>query len=336
MCKECVMSWQDTLMGNSLSWLCEPDPANPAIRYFALRDLLDRPADDPEVMAAQAAIMTEGPVPVILGAQHANGDWQPPADASEGYTDTIWQIILLGELGVNPADERVRRGCDYLLNHHIASNGGMAHGKRIVPSSVVHCLNGNVLYALIRLGWLHDWRVQQMLDWQARAITGEEPIQYYRSSTSGPDFVCSANGKQPCGWGATKALKALSAVPLQLRTPIIQHALECGAQFLLRYDLVKANYPYTRNVSSTWFKLGFPLSYWSDLLETFTVLVALGYGGDPRLAEVTAWLLSKQDAQGRWKLENSLNGNMWIDIETKGQPSKWITLRALRVLKSVG
>jgi hypothetical protein len=130
-------------------------------------------------------------------------------------------------------------------------------------------------------------------------------------------------------------MKALIAVPTERRTPAVQRALGRGAQFLLRYDLAKANYPYTAKVSSTWFKLGFPLSYWSDVLETFAVLVALGYGNDPRLAEVYHWLLSKQDAQGRWKLENSLNGKMWIDIEKKGKPSKWITLRVLRVLKAV-
>ena len=65
------------------------------------------------------------------------------------------------------------------------------------------------------------------------------------------------------------------------------------------------------------------------------VLVALGYGSDPHLAEAWRWLLDKQDAQGRWKLENALNGKMWIDIEKKGRPSKWITLRALRALKAV-
>jgi hypothetical protein len=88
-------------------------------------------------------------------------------------------------------------------------------------------------------------------------------------------------------------------------------------------------------VSPTRFKLGFPHSYWSDVLETLAQLVALGYGRDSRLAGVYEWLLKKQDAQGRWRLEGSLNGEMWIDIEKTGEPSKWITLRVLRVLKAV-
>jgi hypothetical protein len=175
--------------------------------------------------------------------------------------------------------------------------------------------------------------VQQALDWQVRAITGDAPIRYYPSGTRGPDFACGINAGQPCAWGATKAMKALLAVPAGQRSPAIQRALERGEQFLLRYDLSRANYPYTGKVSRAWFMLGFPLSYWSDVLETLAVLVALGHGHDPRLAEALSWLLSKQDAQGRWKLENALNGRMWIDLEERGKPSKWITLRALRVLK---
>ncbi|MCB0058937.1 MAG: hypothetical protein KDE45_17995, partial [Caldilineaceae bacterium] len=62
-------------------------------------------------------------------------------------------------------------------------------------------------------------------------------------------------------------------------------------------------------------KFGFPLSYWSDVLETAAVLAELGYGGDSRLAPAIALILGKQDAHGRWKLENALNRKMWIDIE---------------------
>jgi hypothetical protein len=65
------------------------------------------------------------------------------------------------------------------------------------------------------------------------------------------------------------------------------------------------------------------------------VLTALGYGADPRLANALDLLLRKQDEQGRWRLEYTYNGKTWIDLEEKGRPSKWVTLRALRVLKRV-
>lgn len=329
------MLWQKRLKGDSLAWLLESDADNPAIRYFALRHLLDLSVTDPEVVAAQLAIMSSGPVPVILEAQNPEGYWEQPGGGYGKYRGTAWQIILLGELGADSHDTRVQRGCEYLLNHTIASNGGFSCNKTPAPSGVAHCLNGNLLYSMICLGYLDDPRVQQALEWQVRAITGENSFRYYQSGTSGPDFACAANEKQPCAWGATKALKALAAVPIQQRTHVMQRAIERGVQFMLRYDLTKANYPYSGKISSAWFKLGFPLSYWSDVLETLMVLVTLGYAHDSRLTQTYHWILDKQDAQGRWRLENSLNRKMWIDIEKKGKPSKWITLRALRIIKAI-
>jgi hypothetical protein len=331
------MEWVERLNGDPLPWLLEPDPANPGVRYSALIDLLDRPADDPEVVEARHTVMTSGPVPAILNVQDSDGSWvKPGAGYSPKYRGTAWQIIFLAELGADPSDERVRRGCEYLLSHSIASNAAFSASQPPVPSGSVHCLNGNLLYALLHLGYTGDSRVQTALDWQARAITGEGEISYYKSATAGPGFACGVNLGQPCGWGATKALRALVAVPPYQRTPAVQRAVAAGAEFLLSRDPAAADYPYTDRVSSTWFKFGFPLSYWSDVLETTAVLMELGYGSDPRLANVLQLILSKQDTQGRWKLENSLNGKMWADIEVKGKPSKWVTLRALRVLKHVG
>ncbi len=322
------------LNGDPLPWLLKPDPDNPSVRGFALRELLDRPEDDPEVQAARAAIMTTGPVPAILDAQYPDGYWVKPGGGySPKYRSTVWQIIFLAELGADPANERVRQGCEYLLSHSIATNGAFSAYQEPVPSGSVICLNGNLLYALQHLGYADDPRVQRALDWLVRAITGEGGFRYLKSGTSGPGFACSVNQGQPCAWGANKAMKALIAVPPQRRTPAGQRALEVGAEFLLSRDPAVADYPYTERVSSTWFKLGFPLSYWSDVLETTAVLVELGYGDDPRLTNALQLILSKQDAQGRWKLENALSGKMWADIEEKGKPSKWVTLRALRVLK---
>lgn len=318
----------------SLSWLLEPDPLNPAVRYFALRDLLDRSPDEAEVRQAGKEMMTSGPVPAILATQHPDGYWAKPGGGySPKYQATVWQIIFLAELGADPADERVRRGCEYLLSHSVASSGAFSVYQSAPSSGAIHCLNGNLLAALLTLGYSDDLRVQVALAWQAQAITGEGAIRYYASGTSGPGFACAINGSQPCGWGAVKALKVLRMVPPQQRTPALQRAIEVGVDFLLSRDPAAADYPYTERVSSTWFKFGFPLSYWSDVLESTAVLVDLGYGRDPRLANALGFIRSKQDAQGRWKLENSLNGKMWLDLEKKGQPSKWVTLRALCVLK---
>jgi hypothetical protein len=324
------------LYDDPLPWLLESDVNNPGVRFFVLRDLLGISSDDPQVRAARARIMREGPVPIILEAQHPDGYWSRPGGGhSPSYRITVWQIIFLAELGADPSDARVQQGYEYLLSHSVAINGGFAMSHKPVPSSVVHCLNGDPLAALLTLGYADDQRVQTALDWQVGAITGEGQICYYKSGTSGPGFACAYNQRQSCAWGATKALKALGSLPLDRRTSLVESAIEMGVEFLLSRDLAVADYPYTERVNSTWFKFGFPLSYRSDVLETTAALVNLGYGNDPRLHNARQFILSKQDHQGRWKLEKTLNGKMWSDIEVQGKPSKWVTSRALQALKPI-
>lgn len=324
----------DGVRGDPVDWLLEPDSINPAVRYFALRDLLNCPEDEPEVRRAKVAIMKSGPVPTILAAQQPEGYWYKPGTGySPKYQGSVWQIILLAALGAEPTDRRIRQGCEYLLQHNIASNEAFTCYRQLTPSGAVLCLNGNLLHALSHLGYADDPRVRAAFDWLAQAITGQGGVVFYKSGTAAPGFVCGASVGKPCGWGAVKALKALSAVPSEQRTRLMKRAIQTGVEFLFSRDPAEADYPYTERVSSTWFKFGFPLSYWSDVLEIVAVLTELGYGSDPRLANAIHFILSKQDDRGRWKLENSLNGKMWMDIEKKGQPSKWVTLRALRVLK---
>jgi hypothetical protein len=322
---------------NPLHWLLEDDAENPSVRYYALRDLLGQPESDAEVHAARAAIMRSGPVPLILEAQEPSGTWVKPGSGySPKYRATMWSLLILAELGADPNEPRIRKGCEYLLEHSLASIGAFSAYQALSPNGAVHCLNGNLLFALQRLGYGSDPRLQMVIDWLARAILGEQPIRFYASGTSGPNFACGINLGQACGWGANKAVRGLLEVPEERRTLLIARALQAGADFLLSRDPAVADYPYTKRVSSTWFKLGFPLSYWSDVLETVANLVELGYGGDQHLQPALAWMIGKQDSQGRWKLENTLNGKMWVDIEVKGKPSKWITLRALRVLQKAG
>lgn len=129
---------------------------------------------------------------------------------------------------------------------------------------------------------------------------------------------------------------ALGKVPANLRTGTMSQAVDRGLELLLGYDPSVADYPFGfgERPSSSWFKFGYPIGYVADVLQNLEALAALGQGQDPRLARALEMVEGKQDPQGRWKLEYSLNGKMWADIEKKGKPSKWITLRALRVLKA--
>jgi hypothetical protein len=334
--------WRDKLNGDPLPWLLGPDPANPGVRYFALTDLEGRTSDDVEVVEARRAVMTSGPVPAALAAQHPAGYWVEPGPGYyPKYQGTVWQVISLSMLGANGNDPRLRAAGEYVLEHSRSRFGGFSvDGK---PGGMIHCLEGNLAAALIDLGWLGDARLSEALDWLARSITGEgiapadeadASVRYYRGGNSGPGFQCAANAYQPCGWGAVRALRALSKLPEGAWTPAIRVAIQAGIQFLLSRDPAVADYPTPSGgkPSRSWFQPGFPIGYVTDFFMNLEVLTRLGVLDDPRLAPAIQLLLSKQDAQGRWKMEYTYNGKTWADIEEKGQPSKWVTLRALRIL----
>jgi len=341
-----MRDWLDSVNGEPLPWLLERDVQNPGVRYFALRDLLDQPADDPAVIEAQQAVMSTGPVPAIVAAQEKEGYWvKPGAGYNPKYRSTVWSVIMLAQLGADGEDPRVRKAGDYILDHGLAANGAFSATGR--PSGAVHCLGGNLCAALLDLGWLGDERLQRALEWEARAVTGEgmgpvtergSSLHFYRSGTCGPGFCCAANNGQPCAWGAVKVMLAFSKLPAEARTPLIQAAMQVGTDFLLSRDPAAADYPmgYSTKPSRSWFKFGFPSFYVTDVLQNLEALVSLGYGADQRLQNAIELVLGKQDRLGRWKMEYSYNGKTWVDIEQKGQPSKWVTLRALRVLKKCG
>ena len=321
-------------MNNVLDWLLEKD--NPSVRHFAQKHLLDRSDDDAEVQSARRAIMRSDPIKKILAAQEPEGYWAKPGSGYAGkYRSTTWQILFLAELGADGRNRQIRRGCEYVLDHSQAVHGGFSAYANATPSGAIHCLNGNLIWALIALGYGDDERVQRAVEWLAGANTGDD-FDGWNAIVPGPGFRCGVNMGQPCAWGGVKALRALAHMPVAWQSPRVKKATTMAAEFLLSRDLAKADYPYTGRVSGEWFKFGFPLSYTSDVLEALLALGEAGYGRDPRLKNAIDLVLSKRDANGRWLMKHSLNGKMWTDIEKKGQPSKWITLRALHVLKMAG
>lgn len=336
------MPWQDLLDADPTEWLLEE--ADPAVRAATLTALLDRPADDPETVAARAAAMTTDPIKGILDAQLPTGGWGRPGPGyTPKYTGTGWQLYFLEQLGADGSDERIRRGCEYLLAQGPSATGGIGTapaskpGGRPSPSSVLHCFNGLLVRALVGLGHLDDPRVQGAVDWAARSITGEGMARYYASGTAGPGFRCGSNENRPCAWGAVKELMGLSRVPVERRSPLATKAVDQGVDFLLSHDVVKADYPMPSGdakPSPSWFKLGFPAGYVTDVLQNLLVLAELGRATDERVQPALRWLVQQQDGAGRWRNDYALNGKTSVVIEQQGSVSKWVTLRACTVLRA--
>jgi len=335
-------SWVAALRADPRRWLL--DPARPAVRHLALRWFEDRPADDPEVVEARTAAMRLPPIAPILEARDPAGWWVKPGHGySPKYTGTTWSLIVLEQLGADPSDPGIAAACTYVLDHVAVASGGfgcsgaLREDRPPPPSSVLHCLNGNLLRALIAFERLDDPRVGAAIDWQARAaIGGRDGPAWHASGTSGRRFACGINEGLPCAWGAVKALRAFAAIPAARRTPAVEQAVGIGTDLLLEVDPSTAAYPagWDGKIARAWFRLGFPSGYIADVVQVAEVLGELGMGDDPRLGGVVRLLLDRQDASGRWRNEQPYRGRLWADVDEPGAPSPWVTLRACRVLRA--
>ena len=322
-----------------LDWLLEPD--NIGVRYLALRDLAN--ADSNKLETARLQAHEKGPISVVLANITKEGYWeQPGAGYYPKYTGTVWSVILLSQLGAFPSiDDRIKTACEYLLKHNLIESGQLTVNG--LPSGTADCMQGNLCASLLDLG-CKDPRLDKAFEWMARSVTGEgvapitekkAPVRYY-AGKCGPNFACGSNNKLPCAWGAAKVMLAFSKLPKERRTPLIEKAIQIGVNFLFSADPAKANYPsgYSSKPSGNWWKFGFPVFYVTDFLQIVEALVALGYGHDSRLEKAFKLIKDKQNNLGRWSLEYDYTGKTWFDFGPKKQPNKWVTLRALRVLKS--
>lgn len=332
-----MSDWKAVLKADPTNWLLEED--NPSVRYFTLKHILGRPEDDTTVQAAKREIMQRGIVPDILARQRQPAYLQTlPRFYTDKYEGLVWSLIVLAELGadVNP---QISKQCEYILaNSQETQDGGFSMhtakktgGGRI--AEVIPCLTGNMVWSLIRLGYLDDPRLQKGIDWITRYMRFNDGVE---DTPQVPpyDRLEMCWGNHVCHMGVVKALKALSAIPEEIRTTgETGDTIRKATEFLLIHHIYKRSHDLGRVSKSGWLRFGFPLMYQTDALEVLDVLTELGVE-DRRMDEAIDIVLTKQDDMGRWRAENTYNGDrLLIPIGQKDEQSKWITLRAMRVLK---
>ena len=247
---------------------------------------------------------------------------------------------LLAELGAE-ADEQIKGQCEYILEHaQEPADGGFAMnaaaktgGGRI--SEVIPCLTGNMVWSLIRFGCWEDPRLQKAVDWLTKYSRLNDGVEndpqippYNRYETCW--------GKHTCHMGVVKTLKAFSAIPESKRSRQVKDTIDQAAEFLLIHHIYKRSHDLARVSKPGWTKFGFPLMYQTDVLEILDILSSLNII-DSRMDEALDLVCAKRDEHGRWVAENLYcSDKLLIPFGEKGAPSKWLTLRALRVLKRCG
>jgi hypothetical protein len=345
-----MFDWSKTLKESPVKWLLEK--SDPSIRYFALRDLLAKPDDDEEVAAAKTAIPESPIVKRILGRQNLLGYWEKPnSPYLPKYKSSYWTIMVLSRLGLDRTDERVAKACEFIFRFQhdeggfsckSPENASMDYEYRrrkgktmprknefvssLVYESQVTCLTGNMVAALIRLGHEEDPRVNKAVQWLVK-------VQYKDGGWLCPYWKAHIRDKHACFMGTICPTEAFSEMSQKNLMKYTKETVAKAAEFFLMHHLFKADHHNYRVINKSWLEFSYPWFAGYNILRGLDVLTKLGYLKDQRLRDATEVLLQKRQSNGAWLLENSPEGRMQVDIEKKGQPSKWITLIALRVLK---
>jgi len=308
-----------------VDWLLDSDPS---LRWQVMRDLTDAPAS--EVAAARARVTSEGVGAQLLALQAADGRWGGAA-WNRGWSSTMHVLWLLRDLGLDPTSAEARRAVG-LVREHVTWRGcgpPECDGNPFFAGEVEPCINGQVAAAGAYFGQDVRGLVDQLLGeqladggWNCEVEKGST-----RSSFNTTICVLEALLEYEHAGGASPAVTA---------------ARRRGQEYLLERRLLRrrstgAVIERDRKGGASWARFAFPTWWHYDVLRGLDHLRSAGVTPDERVAEAIDLVTSKRDANGRWALETRHPGVMPVELdESEGRPSRWNTLRALRVLRWCG
>lgn len=305
-----------------VAWLLGSDPS---VRWQTMQDLLGAPAGD--VAAERARVATEGAGARLLALQDPDGTWAGAA-WNHGWNSTMHVLLLLRDLGLDPASEPARRAVA-LVRERVTWRGcgpPETEDNVFFAGEVEPCINGQVAaagaYFGQDVGSLVDRLLTEQLSdggWNCEAERGST-----RSSFNTTICVLDALLEHERSAGPRPAVTAA-----RLR----------GQDYLLERRLFRRRstgeaIERDRKSGAVWTHFAFPTWWHYDVLRGLDYLRRAGVKPDARMAEAIELVASKRDGDGRWPLEVRHPGVMPLEVDDgEGRPSRWNTLRALRVLK---
>ncbi len=310
-------SWTSVLKANPTDWLLEPD--NPVVRFWALRDLVDAPKRRVEAARRQAL---EGELAAeVFRQQKPEGHWESPGNMhAPHYTATIYQLTLLGNLGATAEDDRVLKAVRAVLQTQREDGGFPGHDPARCPFGPYDI--GLIIRFMHQFGLGADRRVKRMFRWVKQDQTREGGWTGTRGHCE-PAAAGCLNASANVLWG-------LATAGTFAGTPVARK----GIGFLAKVTASSAGRGREFSYPQCW-------NFWVDDVKLAEIYLGLGVSADEEPLK-TCWksILTRQGKDGRW-LERmgpypEARANckrMRAFFPQKGQPSKWVSAKAMIVLK---
>jgi hypothetical protein len=299
-------------MDQVLSWLLSGDIS---IQYLTYRDLLG--SAESLLLKFQQRIPLEGFGARFLACQGENGHWgryyyQPK------WTSTHYTLLDLKDLGVPKTLEPCREMVARMFSECQLDEGGVNLSKYDHPSDIA--VDGMILNYASYFGE-DDAHLSRLVDYLISVQMSDGGFSWDLNAPSGDPHttICVLEG-----------LSQYKRSGYALGHPRVNEALKKALEFLLSNQL------FFQDSDKRFRKLSYPFRYRYDLLRALELLARDGVPYDSRVNPVVDWLLEKRNRDGFWVLENQHKGNVHFELEGKGQPSRFITLKALVILKYAG
>jgi len=309
---------------SAIDWLLDSDPA---IRWQAMRDLTDAPAE--KIAAERARVATEGWGARLLALRHEDGLWETGTSDSEW--PSLLALLMLSDMGLDASSEEAQGAIAAVRDNATWHSRGPWRGTPVFAGEVEPCINGRVVAVGSYFGQDVTGIVERLLGEQM--ADGGWNCEQENGSTRG-SLHTTINVLE----GLLEHERATGA------SPEMTAARERGQEYLLERRMLR-RLSSGELIDPAFTLFSFPTGWHYDALRGLDYLRAAGVVPDPRVAEAIDLVRSKPDAEGRWPLENPHQSEMVnarirdleFDMdEREGRPSRWNTLRALRVLRWAG
>jgi hypothetical protein len=303
-----------------IEWLLDSDPS---IRWQVMRDLTGEP--DATVRRERSRVASEGWGARLLDLQGADGHWGGAAFVPRAWISTHDTIQLLRDFGADPASDRVRKAIALVRDR--CTWGHEFGDSPFFEGEVEPCINGRVLAAGAYFGEASDRLAGRLLQEQL----------------SDGGWNCDAPPSQRSSFHSTICVLEglLEYERAKGPAPDVTAARLRGQEYLLERRLFRSKstgeiVTVDRKLRkpAAWTQVSFPTRWHYDILWGLDYLWRAGAAPDERIVEAVDLVAKKRDANGRWPLENPHPGPVHFELEGHaGEPSRWTTLRALRVLR---
>lgn len=294
-----------------LHWLLDSDPS---IRWQVMRDLLDEPHE--AIARERSRVASEGWGARLLDLQGLDGQWGGGAFLPRSWRSTLETLMLLRDLGLDPASAQARQAIGLVRDK---STWGPEFGDSpFFEGEVEPCINGRTLAIGAYFGEASNRLAERLL----------------REQLEDGGWNCEAPPSRRSSFHSTLCVLEglLEYERAQGAMPAVREARHRGQEYLLERGLFRS-LSTGKMIDPRWTQLSYPTRWHYDILWALDYLRRSGVEPDPRVAEAIELVEQKRDGDGRWPLENPHAGEVYFDMEGgTGKPSRWNTLRALRVL----